>query len=44
MSLLGIYALWKRELVRFYRERSRLIGARGESCMAVPGSGLKENR
>ncbi len=38
----GIYALWKRELVRFFRSKSRLIGSLGMPFffLAILGSGL----
>ncbi len=38
----GVYALWKRELIRFFRSRSRLIGSLGMPFffLAILGSGL----
>ncbi len=38
----GIYALWKRELIRFFRSKSRLIGSLGMPFffLAILGTGL----
>jgi len=41
-ELQGIYALWKRELVRFWRSKSRVIGSLGMPFffLAILGTGL----
>jgi len=41
-ELSGIYALWKRELIRFFRSKSRLIGSLAMPFffLAILGSGL----
>jgi len=41
-ELEGVYALWKRELVRFYRSKSRIIGSLGMPFffLAILGTGL----
>ncbi len=38
----GIYALWKREIIRFYRSKSRVIGSLGMPFffLAILGTGL----
>ncbi|MFH1404062.1 MAG: ABC transporter permease [Candidatus Altiarchaeota archaeon] len=41
-ELEGVYALWKRELIRFFRSKSRVIGSLGMPFffLAILGSGL----
>jgi len=41
-ELIGIYALWKRELIRFFRSKSRLVGSLAMPFffLAILGSGL----
>jgi ABC-2 type transport system permease protein len=41
-SLNGIYSIWRREVIRFLRDRSRLVGSLGQSLLflVVFGSGL----
>ena len=42
-ELEGIYALWKREIIRFFRSKSRIIGSLGMPFffLAILGTGLK---
>jgi ABC-2 type transport system permease protein len=41
-ELEGVYALWKREIIRFYRSKSRVIGSLGMPFffLAILGTGL----
>ena len=41
-ELMAIYALWKRELIRFFRSKSRLVGSLGMPFffLAILGTGL----
>jgi len=41
-ELLGVYILWKRELIRFFRSKSRVIGSLGMPFffLAILGAGL----
>jgi ABC-2 type transport system permease protein len=40
--ILATYALWRRDVIRFYRQRSRVIGALGTPVVfwILLGSGL----
>src|SRR6476661_5287743 len=43
--MLAVYTLWKREMVRFFRQRSRVIGALGPPALfwLLIGSGLGDS-